>query len=124
MTTVETTAAQEVELQGARRQLFIASVALLGAGALLGVSTNLVKVAHGIGIPPLTFLTWSLAGATLLLIANSMLRGRTPRVNRRSVEYFLVAAVLSVAGSNLIFYSAVPHVGVSFVALTISLPPL
>lgn len=124
MTSIATTARQRVELPGSRRQLFIASIALLSAGALLGVSTNLVKVAHGIGIPPLTFLTWSLAGATLLLTAISMFRGQTPRVNWRSVEYFLVAAVLSVAGSNLIFYNAVTHVGVSFVALTISLPPL
>ncbi len=124
MTSAATTASQDVERQAARRQLFIASVALLGAGALLGVSTNLAKVAHSIGIAPLPFLTWSLAGATFLLTGISMLRSQTPRVNRRSVEYFVVAAFLSVAGSNLIFFNAVKHVGVSFVALTISLPPL
>ena len=31
---------------------------------------------------------------------------------------------MSVAGSNLIFFSALPHVGAGFVALIISLPPL
>ena len=124
MTSVAITPSQNVARLGARRQLFIASAALLGAGALLGVSTNVAKVAHSIGLAPLPFLTWSLAGATFLLTGISMVRGQTPGLNRRSLEYFVVAAFLSVAGSNLIFFNAVTHVGVSFVALTISLPPL
>ena len=32
--------------------------------------------------------------------------------------------MVSVAGSNLLFFSAIPHVGAGFVALIISLPPL
>lgn len=32
--------------------------------------------------------------------------------------------MVSVAGSNLIFFSAIPHVGAGFVALIIALPPL
>ena len=35
-----------------------------------------------------------------------------------------MAALVGVAGSNLIFVAAVPHVGAGFVALIISLPPL
>ena len=42
----------------------------------------------------------------------------------RSFEYYVIAALVSVAGSNLIFFSAIPHVGAGFVALIISLPPL
>ena len=124
MTSIATTTVQDDQVQAARRQLLVASAALLVAGALLGVSTNLVKVAISIGLAPLPYLTWSLAGATFLLTAISTMRGQTPRLNGRSLEYFVVAAFLSVAGSNLIFFNAVPHVGVSFVALTISLPPL
>jgi len=124
MTSIATTVPQDGQHPVVRRQLFVASAALLVAGVLLGVSTNLVKVAHNIGLAPLPFLTWSLAGATLLLSGISMVRGQTPRLNRRSLEYFVVAAFLSVAASNLIFFNAVTHVGVSFVALTISLPPL
>lgn len=120
----ETTPTQNAERESELRQLSIASAALLGCGALLGVSTNLAKVAHGIGLVPLAFLTWSLVGATVLLQLTAMFRGQKAPVNRRSVEYFVLAAFLSVAGSNLIFFNAVTHVGVSFVALTISLPPL
>ncbi|MEE8263288.1 MAG: hypothetical protein V3R83_12570, partial [Gammaproteobacteria bacterium] len=46
-------------------QVLVAVASLLGCGALLGLSTNLAKVANGFGIEPLPFLAWSLAGATL-----------------------------------------------------------
>lgn len=52
------------------------------------------------------------------------LRRNLPPVNARTLEYYAVSALVGVAGSNLIFFSAVPHVGAGFVALIISLPPL
>ena len=107
-----------------RPPLSVAVAALLGAGGLLGVSTNLAKVADGVGIAPLAYLTWSLVGSALLLTAAGYLRGQTAKLNRRSVEYFVIAGFLSTAGSNLIFFNAVPHLGVSFIALMFSLPPL
>lgn len=107
-----------------RRERFVAPAALLGAGLLLAISTNLAKVAHGIGVAPLAYLTWSLAGAALLMTVVSGLRGNIARLNRRNVEYFLVAGFLTTAGANLIFLNAVPHLGVSFIALMFSLPPL
>lgn len=107
-----------------RRQLYAALSALLGAGLLLGVSTNLSRVAHGIGISPLAYLTWSLAGAALILAIVAWSRGHVAALNRRSIEYFLVGGFLTSAGANLIFFSAVPHLGVSFIALMFSLPPL
>lgn len=103
---------------------YLAVVVLLGAGMLLGVTTNLAKVANGIGISPLAYLTWSMTGATLLLAIVSCLRGHRAAVTRRSVEYFVIAGFLSAAGSNLIFFNAIPHLGVSFIALMFSLPPL
>ncbi len=105
-------------------QVLIAVASLLGCGTLLALSTNLAKVANGFGIEPLPFLTWSLAGATLLLSTVALFRGQRPVINRRSIEYYVLAGFLSVAGANLIFFNAVPRVGVSFVVLTISLPPV
>ena len=40
---------------------------LLGGGALLGISTNLAKLAGGLGLTPLAFLCWSSVGAAGLL---------------------------------------------------------
>jgi drug/metabolite transporter (DMT)-like permease len=72
----------------------------------------------------LPFLTWSLAGATAILSLVALLKKQHFPMNRGAIKYYFIAAFASVAGSNLIFYSAVSKVGVSFVALTISLPPL
>lgn len=97
---------------------------LLSGGALLGVSTNLAKLAGEAHLPPLAFLCWSISGAALVLMIVAALRGDLPPVNARTLEYYAVSALVGVAGSNLIFFSAVPHVGAGFVALIISLPPL
>ncbi len=97
---------------------------LLVAGSLLGATTNLAKVAGSMGIAPLAFLAWSIAGAALALVLLAVLRRKLPSVNARTLEYFVVSGFVTVAGSNLIFFFAVPRVGAAFVALAIAFPPL
>lgn len=97
---------------------------LLSGGALLGLSTNLAKLAGDVRLPPLAFLFWSIVGAALVLMIVAARRRELPPVNARTLEYYAVSALAGVAGSNLILFSAVPHVGAGFVALIISLPPL
>ena len=97
---------------------------LLVGGALLGISTNVAKYAGEIGLSPLAFLFWSIAGAATILLVIALLRHELPPLNKRSFEYYFISALVSVAGSNLLFFSAIPHVGAGFVALIISLPPL
>ncbi|MBZ5486248.1 DMT family transporter [Halomonas aquamarina] len=97
---------------------------LLTGGALLGLSTNLAKLAGDVGLSPLAFLFWSLCGAALILLALAAARGRLPPVNARTLEYYTVSALVGVAGSNLLFFSAIAHIGAGFVALVITLPPL
>lgn len=97
---------------------------LLLTGGLLGVSTNIAKIAGEWGLEPLAFLVWSIAGATVVLFAVGVARSELPAITRRTVEYFIVAAFVTVAASNLIFFSAVPRVGAGFVSLAIAFPPL
>lgn len=97
---------------------------LLAGGALIGISTNLAKYAGEIGLTPLAFLFWSITGAAVILFTYAFLRHELPALSKPTLSYYLVAALVSVAGSNLIFFSAIPHVGAGFVALIISLPPL
>ncbi len=97
---------------------------LLAGGFLLGLSTNIAKLAGEAQLPPLALLCWSISGAALILMIVAALRRDLPPVNARTLEYYAVSALVGVAGSNLIFFSAVPHVGAGFVALIISLPPL
>lgn len=97
---------------------------LLFGGALLGLSTNLAKLAGDAQLPPLAFLCWSIVGAALILLCVAALRRDLPPITGHTLEYYAVSALVGVAGSNLIFFSAIPHVGAGFVALIISLPPL
>jgi drug/metabolite transporter (DMT)-like permease len=103
---------------------YVAPLILLLAGLLLAISTNLAKVAQEIGFTPLAYLVWSLAGASFLLTTISYLRGQSIQLNRQSIEYFIVSGFLTTAATNLIFFSAVRHMGVGFVALMMALPPL
>ncbi len=97
---------------------------LLVAGALFGLSINLAKLAGEQQLAPVAFLFWSLAGAALLLTGIAFLRKDPPPVNARALEYYAIAAMVGVAGPNLIFFSAIPHLGASFVAMLGTLPPL
>ena len=99
-------------------------VLLLATGALLGLSTNLAKLAGNAGLDPLAFLTWSVVGASVVLVARGAVLGRLPAVTARTAEYFVVAGLVSVVVSNLIFFAAVPRIGAGFVSLAIAFPPL
>src|SRR5699024_1044594 len=92
---------------------------LLGGGALLGLSTNLAKLAGEIGLTPLAYLYWSVLGATVVLTGVAVLRATKLPCNRRTLEYYIVAAFVGVAGPNFLFFAAIPHVGAGFVALII-----
>lgn len=97
---------------------------LLVSGSLLGVTTTLAKLAASTGLPPLPFLSWSLVLASALLIVHAAIRRTLPRLDRRTIEYVIVAALLSVVIPQWLFVSAVGHVGAGFVSLALALPPL
>ncbi len=97
---------------------------LLGAGALLGITTNLAKLAAGAGLNPLAFLAWSVVGAAIILAGVGTARHRLPPLNARTTEYFVVAGLVGLAAPNLLSFAAVSHVGAGFVALSIAFPPL
>lgn len=104
--------------------LFLPLLLLVVTGSMLGASTNMAKIAGEQGLAPLAFLAWSITGAAGVLWIVAVFRGTIPSLNRRTLEYFIVAAFVTVAATNLIFFSAVPRVGASFVALAIAFPPL
>jgi drug/metabolite transporter (DMT)-like permease len=60
---------------------------LLVTGTLLGLSTNLAKVAHTLGIAPLPFLMWSGGLAGVLLAVSAVAQGAKPHLTGRTVEY-------------------------------------
>ncbi len=108
---------------GRRRQL-LSLACLLIAGAMIGVSTNLAKLADAGGLTALAFLAWSVLGATLVLAAAAAWRRELPSINRRTIEYFVIAGLITLVVPYLINFAAIPRVGASFVALSIAFPPL
>lgn len=106
------------------RAWLVPLLCLLATGMLLGCITNMAKLAGDAGLSPVSFLAWSVSGGALILLVLNTVRRRLPRLNRRSLEYFLIAGLVSIAAPNLILFAAVPHVGVSFVALAVAFPPL
>jgi len=97
---------------------------LVGTGALLGAVMNMAKLASEVGLSPLAFLAWSCLGSGVLLTVIQMAKGRWRRPGRAVLAYALGAALIGLAAPNLLAYSAVPHVGAGFVALTVTFPPL
>lgn len=106
------------------RNLPVAMLALLGAGACIGTTTTLAKVAGQMKIPALGFLFWSLAVAAALLLAWAALKRELPPWGRRPLEYYVWAGFLTAAGANIIFFLAIPVTGAAYIALVLSLPPL
>ena len=107
-----------------RRQWALPLVSLLITGALLAISINLQKLAGEAGLTGASFLAWSLAGATVVLVGVSVVRHRLPALNAHTIEYFVIAGLLGLAAPNLLTFAAIPHVGAGFVALALPFSPL
>jgi drug/metabolite transporter (DMT)-like permease len=97
---------------------------LVSVGSLLGLTANVVKIAAGAGWPPLAFLFWSALVAGFILLIAAASRGETPGRRGPDFAYYLICGLLSIALPNALGYGAVMHVGASFVALCLALPPL
>lgn len=97
---------------------------LLVVGALLGLNANLVKLAIGVGWPPVAFLFWSVLGGGLLLLALAFALGDRPGTRGRDIVYYLVSGLISMTLPNALAYGAVAHVGAGFVSLCMAFPPL
>lgn len=77
-----------------RRAWLVSLLCLFSGGSLLGLSTNLAKLAGETGLSPLAFLFWSIFGAAVALMVVSALRRDLPPVNARALEYYVVSALV------------------------------
>lgn len=99
-----------------------ALVCLLAVGGLIGLSTNLAKLAAEAGVAPLAQLAWSLSAASMLLALAGGLRGRGPD-SPPILRYSLEAGLVSMAAPNLILFAAIPRVGAAYAILAMAFPP-
>ncbi len=90
---------------------------LLLVGTLLALSLSVAKFADAAELPRLTFLMVAMVGASLALLLLSVPKRGHWRLDRRIIEYALVAGLL-LAMPNALGFLAVRHVGAGFVSLS------
>ncbi|WP_372657913.1 EamA/RhaT family transporter [Hydrogenophaga sp.] len=87
------------------------------------MSLVIAKLAVHAGAAPLSLLTLSMLGAGVVLLGKERWNQPAPVLNRRVLEYGLVAGLLF-ALPNAIGFLAVAHVGAGFLSLTFAFPIL
>lgn len=97
---------------------------LLIVGLLLGITATLVKFAIAEGWAPLAFLSWGLAGGSAMLLVLSFVLRKRPVLEPDHLPFYVISSLISIAVPQATIFSAVPHVGASFVSLCMALPPL
>lgn len=111
-------------MPGTQFRPILALSLLLVIGALMGLTSNLVKLAGSAGWPALAYLFWSLLGGGSLLLLFTWVRGERPGIGPRSLRYYLVAGLLSIAVPNGLLFSSIGHVGAGFASMCLAFPPL
>lgn len=102
----------------------VALISLLIVGTLLSLSVIVGKLGIAAGASPLSFLWFSILGSGLMLLFGARFGAHAEvPLNRRTVEYGLVAGGLFVL-PNVIGFHAVSHVGAGFMSLTFAFPIL
>ncbi len=102
----------------------VLALACLGlVGSLLGFSLVIGKMAINSGASPLHFLVVALLGSGTILLIGERIQGQAFVINRRIIEYGLLAGALF-ALPNAIGFVAVEHVGAGFLSLTFAFPIL
>lgn len=97
---------------------------LLLTGLFLGLSLPFGKLAGAAGVsPPAWAFLIALGGGGLL--AAALLAARRPvALNKRTLRYFAVTALVSYAVPNLLLFSVIPHLGAGFAGIIYTLSPI
>lgn len=111
-------------MPGSQFRPVLALSLLLTIGALMGLTSILVKLAGNVGWPAMAYLLWSLLGGGLLLLLFTWIRGERPGTSPRLLGYYLASGLLSIAVPNGLLFSSIGHVGAGFASMCLAFPPL
>lgn len=111
-------------MSGNSNRPLLALALLLSIGTLMGLTSNLVKLAGSIGWQPMAYLLWSLSGGGLLLLLFAWWRGERPGMSLPQQRYYLASGLLSIAVPNALLFSSIGHVGAGFASMCLAFPPL
>ncbi|MEX3007332.1 DMT family transporter [Hoeflea sp. TYP-13] len=100
------------------------TVSIIAIGAIVGVSYTLAKFAVANGIPPFAALFWQLFGATIILLAAMVVRGKRLDLSPQYLRYYIISGLLGVSGPQLIAYVVLKHIPAGLFTTLITLSPL
>ncbi len=111
-------------MAGTQHRPVLALTLLFTVGALMGLTSILVKVAGSAGWQPMAYLLWGLLGGGLLLLLFAWWRGERPGMSLSQQRYYLASGLLSIAVPNGLLFSSIGHVGAGFASMCLAFPPL
>jgi len=111
-------------MPGSNSRPLLALSLLLVIGTLMGLTSNLVKLAGNVGWQPMAYLLWSLFGGGLMLLLFAWWRGERPGMGLPQQRYYLASGLLSIAVPNALLFSSIGHVGAGFASMCLAFPPL
>lgn len=97
---------------------------LLAIGIGWGATQPLGKMSVATGHPPFGVIFWQLAIGTVLLGGISLLRRKPLVLNRRTLEFFVIVAILGTLVPNTTFYISVARLPSGIMSILISAVPL
>lgn len=104
------------------RALFVATLILIGA--CWGVTQSLGKIAVSTGHAQFGLIFWQTVIASLLLGAVMLLRRKTVPINRATLRFAGVVAVIGTLIPNGAFYVSIVHLPAGLMSILISTTPL
>ncbi|OLU26723.1 hypothetical protein BVH03_15480 [Pseudomonas sp. PA15(2017)] len=111
-------------MTGTQHRPVVALALLFTVGALMGLTSILVKLAGSAGWQPIAYLLWGLLGGGLLLLLFAWWRGERPGMSLSQQRYYLASGLLSIAVPNGLLFSSIGHVGAGFASMCLAFPPL
>ncbi|SHM11280.1 DMT family transporter [Phytopseudomonas punonensis] len=111
-------------MAGTQHRPVLALALLFTIGALMGLTSILVKLAGNVGWQPMAYLLWGLIGGGLLLLLFAWWRGERPGMSLPQQRYYLASGLLSIALPNALLFSSIGHVGAGFASMCLAFPPL
>ncbi|MBV7562030.1 DMT family transporter [Pseudomonas sp. sia0905] len=111
-------------MAGTQHRPVLALALLFTIGALMGLTSILVKLAGSAGWQPMVYLLWGLLGGGLLLLLFAWGRGERPGMSLTQQRYYLVSGLLSIAVPNGLLFTSIGHVGAGFASMCLAFPPL
>lgn len=111
-------------MAGTQHRPILALALLFTVGALMGLTSILVKLAGSAGWQPMAYLLWGLLGGGLLLLLFAWARGERPGMSLPQQRYYLASGLLSIAVPNGLLFTSISHVGAGFASMCLAFPPL